>query len=36
MVRGVIFGGEYLILATRIEMLGKQLVLGVFVAILGL
>ena len=39
MVRGVIFGVEYSILATRIEMLGKQLVFGFmcgrFVALMG-
>ena len=35
MVRGVIFGVEYLILATKTKMLGKQLFLGCMCSCLG-
>ena len=36
MVSGVILAVEYLILAMERKMLGKQLFLGVYVAVLGL
>ena len=36
MVSGVIFGVEYLILATKTKMLGNSCFLGVCVAVLGL